>query len=80
MLLVPSFSLFRENQEFSFWHVAFEMDIRHKSRLTEYVLRYKLNILHSFILVSLLLHGMAYNLVEVLDYVLIVEFKYERMT
>ena len=56
------------------------MDIRHKSRLTEYVLRYKLNILHSFILVSLLLHGMAYNLVEVLDYVLIVEFKYDRMT
>ena len=80
MLLVPSFSLFRENQEFSFWHVAFEMDIRHRSRLTKYVLRYKLNILHSFILVSLLLRGMAYNLVEVLDYVLIVEFKYDRMT
>lgn len=80
MLLVPSFSLFRENQEFSFWHVVFEMDIRHKSRLTEYVFRYKLNILHSFILVSLLLHGMAYDLVEVLDYVLIVEFKYDGMT
>lgn len=27
MLLVPSFSLSRENQEFSFWHVKFEMDI-----------------------------------------------------
>ena len=34
----------------------------------------------TFILVSLLLHGMAYDLVEVLDYVLIVEFKYDGMT
>ena len=65
MLLVPSFSLFRENQEFDFWHVKFEMDIRHKSRLTEYVFKYKLDMLHSFILVSLLLHGMASDLVEV---------------
>ena len=43
----------------------FEMDIRHKSRLTEYVFKYKLDMLHSFILVSLLLHGMASDLVEV---------------
>lgn len=53
----------RENQEFSFWHIRFEMDIRRKNGVLWSVFRYKWVRYTPLFYSSLLLNDMAYDLV-----------------